>query len=170
MKSGIELINEERQEQIHKHGFSLEKDREYYQNGELKQAAKYCLMLAEFGHYEGKNVFWPSGWDKSYEHKIINKTKVGKLIVAGALFMAEGERVGDKKAYELLIKDIAEEIDRNQSTGQEDKIGEGVMKELLQMLLDDDIRITEKEFYLGMMPVDIETVINAFLDLKKQKL
>lgn len=111
MKTGIELIQDERNEQIHKHGFSLEKDKQYYQKGELKQAAQYCLMLAKFGYYEDKKVFWPHGWDWHYEQKITNKTKVGKLIVAGALLLAEGERVGID-GHLPLVQSIAEEIDR----------------------------------------------------------
>lgn len=111
MKSGIELITEERQEQIHKHGFSLELDKKYYQKKELKHAAEYCLMLADYKQYKGNNIFWPQSWDKRFEYKIINKTVVGKLTVAGALLMAENERRGDN-IHRSLIEEIAAEIDR----------------------------------------------------------
>lgn len=111
MESGIELIKTERKEQIEKHGFSLEKDREFYQKKELVQAAYYCLMLAEFGNHAGKNRFWPEGWDRYFEHKIINKNVIGKLTVAGAFLMAENEREGDTW-YDTDIERIAKEIDR----------------------------------------------------------
>ena len=112
MKSGIELIAAERQEQITKHGFSLDRDK-YYSKKELVQAAKYCLMLANFNWYGNGGVFWPESWDKHFEHKIINKTVIGKLTVAGALLMAENERRGDK-FHESIINKIAAEIDRLQ--------------------------------------------------------
>lgn len=113
MKTGIELIAEERQEQIYKHGFSLQADAEFYKNKELKQAGEYCLMLAEFPGYVGKNLFWPESWDKHFMFKIHAKAQVDKLIVAGALLMAENERRGDKY-HELVINQIAAEIDRLQ--------------------------------------------------------
>ena len=43
METGIELIAQERAEQIEKHGYSIEKDIEYYKNRELESAAMYCL-------------------------------------------------------------------------------------------------------------------------------
>lgn len=83
-ETGMELIKRERHEQIHKHGFSVENDF-YYSKKELVQAAEYCLMLAG---YIDKNVFWPDGWDAHFEHKILNKSEVQKMIVAGAFLMA----------------------------------------------------------------------------------
>lgn len=114
MKTGIELIAEERQEQIHKHGFSLQTDADFYRNKELLQAAEYCLMLAGFPGYSGKNVFWPDGWDDHFIFKINNKTVVGQLTVAGAFLMTENDRRNDK-LHEPLINEIAAEIDRLQN-------------------------------------------------------
>lgn len=96
--SGLELIAIERDEQINKHGFSLEKDAKYYEKGELVQAAVYCL--GEEG------VSWPESWDAEFKEKIDKKTQVQKLIVAGALFRAENDRLGINK-YEDDIKDCA---------------------------------------------------------------
>lgn len=42
MKTGIELIAEERQEQIEKHGFTTDED---YNLGELVEGAKYALTM-----------------------------------------------------------------------------------------------------------------------------
>lgn len=111
MKTGIELIAEERSEQIEKHGFSLELDARYYKNKELVQAAEFCLLQAGFSGYEDKNVFWPSGWDKHFMNKILNKSRIGQLTVAGAFLKAENERRGDD-LHDYLINDIAGEIDR----------------------------------------------------------
>ncbi len=107
MKTGIDLIKQERYEQIYKHGFSLERDAEYYKNKELVQAAAYCLMLAGFIK---KNVFWPEGWDMSYEHKILAKDAIGQMVVAGALYMAENERRNDTMWDDYIMK-IADKID-----------------------------------------------------------
>lgn len=115
MKTGIELIAEERQEQITKHGFSIEDDY-YYSKKELVQAAEYCLMLAGLIK---KNVFWPEHWDKYFEYKIVNKSTIGQLTVAGAFLMAENDRRKDN-FWEDWIKNIAAEIDRlqNQDDGK----------------------------------------------------
>lgn len=123
MKSGIELIAEERQEQITKHGFSIDSDK-YYANHELVLAARYCLMLAEssiklYAKYSA--IFWPEGWDSHFEHKILNKNKVGKLIVAGAFLKAENDRRKDN-FWDDTISMIAHEIDllhfQNESNGK----------------------------------------------------
>lgn len=108
MKSGIELITQERLEQITKHGWTLEHDKDINGSKELVQAANYCLMLA--GFKEG-NYFWPSNWQRDFEHKILNKDKVGKLVVAGAFLMAENDRRQDK-FHEETILEIAAKIDR----------------------------------------------------------
>lgn len=113
MKTGIELISEERREQIEKHGWSLGHDSNY-QAKELQQAAYYCLMLAEYKGYKGENRFWPEDWSNQFEHKVINKSVIGKLTVAGAFLMAENARRKDD-LHDYLINEIADEIDRLQS-------------------------------------------------------
>jgi hypothetical protein len=117
MKSGIELIAEERQEQITKHGWSLERDAEYYKNGELIQAAKFSEIATGRGiGFDGDSPErrWPKGWDQYFRRKILSKTKVGALSVAGAFYMAENDRIGEKK-YQADIERIAAEIDRLQT-------------------------------------------------------
>lgn len=89
MKTGIELIAIERQEQIEKHGWSLEND-QCYSDGELIQACQYALCDDPRFQY----VFgWPSGWDNHYKEKIWIKTRLERLIVAGALICAEIDRL-----------------------------------------------------------------------------
>ncbi|HEY1044974.1 MAG TPA: hypothetical protein VGF79_00950 [Bacteroidia bacterium] len=54
-KTGIELISDERREQLEKHGWTLEHDSEHT-NGELKLAALYALnplQHKEITLYEG---------------------------------------------------------------------------------------------------------------------
>jgi hypothetical protein len=110
METGIKLIAKERQEQIVKHGFSLKDDAEYYQDGELVQAALFCLEMVgnKFDH-DPKNA-WPETWDLHFENKIRGKSDIEKLIVAGALYMAENERLGNM-TYHHEIEKIASRID-----------------------------------------------------------
>lgn len=91
--TGIELIAKERQEQIEKHGFDLEKDSEYYTQGELMEAAKYALTL--------EREDYPSSWDFWFHDKMRDKEKrmseqefwIERLKIAGALIAAELDRI-----------------------------------------------------------------------------
>lgn len=93
MKTGIELIAEERQEQIEKHGFDLHDDAEFYDEGELVEAAKYALTL-------DKN-YYPTGWEFWWHDKMMDKQKrlseqefwIERLKIAGALIAAEIDRI-----------------------------------------------------------------------------
>lgn len=64
MKTGIEFIAQERKEQIEKHGFDVKQD-QCYKNGELKQAAMYCLTLDE--------KYYPTNWGIWFKQKIQSK-------------------------------------------------------------------------------------------------
>lgn len=92
MKSGIELIAEERQEQISKHNRTIQSDVEInsepngpFQLPPLVIAATKCL-----GSIGG--IPWPSHWDKSICEKIDGKTEIEKLVRAGAFIAAEIDR------------------------------------------------------------------------------
>lgn len=85
MKTGIELIAEERQEQIEKHGWSAEHD-SFNENGELLQAARFALGADE----------WPENWDLNFAEKISSKDEIGKLKVGAALIAAEIDRLNSK--------------------------------------------------------------------------
>ena len=115
MKSGIELIAEERQEQIEKHGFSVDSDKDYKKK-ELVQAANFCLVLAESKIKIHKiDSFWPDKWDLHFMRKILCKSRKNQLIIAGAFLKAENDRRGDTH-WDTTIQSIAAEIDRLQNT------------------------------------------------------
>lgn len=122
-KTGIELITEERREQIEKHGWSLEHD-QYYKNGQLVEAAHFCLEQAQIkqGSKDTEQHEWPSGWDQYFEDKIRSKSIIGQLTVAGAFYMAENDRLITTE-YQDLIEAIANEIDRIQQTEKANKFG-----------------------------------------------
>jgi len=54
MKSGIELISEERKEQIEKHGWSIQNDKDY-SSEQLIKASLFCINQKLFE--------WPWYWD-----------------------------------------------------------------------------------------------------------
>jgi len=83
MKTGIELIAIERQEQIEKHGWDLENDKDYG-DGELIKAAMFAINPKMFE--------WPSYWTEEFRNKILNKEPIERFKIAGALIAAEIDR------------------------------------------------------------------------------
>lgn len=91
MKTGIELIAEERQEQIEKHGRTLQHDDDYNDNNQLAHCAE---MLLAVEHEEGiDSESYPDGWDKEICRNMLSKTYFKRLIIAGALIAAEIDRL-----------------------------------------------------------------------------
>lgn len=89
METGIQLIARERQEQIEKHGFSIERDLSY-KSQELKYAAMYLLC--------GMSSFFPRTWAAKFQFAFDRKTELEKLVVAGALIAAEIDRINGLEA------------------------------------------------------------------------
>jgi hypothetical protein len=96
MKSGIELIAQERKEQIEKHHRTLEKDVKINTNSELSfVAALFCAPNPrDFGANPIVNC--PPKWDIRIFTKMINKPYKERLIIAGALIAAEIDRLNYK--------------------------------------------------------------------------
>lgn len=81
-QTGIELIAQERKEQIEKHGFGPENDAVY--DRKLVNAACYLLK---------KNTFhWPH-WSDKMRVKFDAKPRIKQLQIAGALIAAEIDRL-----------------------------------------------------------------------------
>lgn len=87
MKSGAELIAIERQEQIDKHGRTIERDVKENTNNELAIAA--MLLLDKYPSAVG----FPENWDQELVQKMISKPYKDRLIIAGAFIAAEFDRV-----------------------------------------------------------------------------
>lgn len=93
MKTGIELIAEERREQLEKHGRTIEEDVIGNSNGQLVMGA---MMLLSVDYEEGIDPeSYPLGWDKDACQKMINKDYEQRLIIAGALIAAEIDRLNE---------------------------------------------------------------------------
>lgn len=96
MKTGIELIAEERQEQIEKHGWTLEHDKEHELGILVKVAA--VLAVSHTDAYVEDEAGECSSYDNIWglEHKHKNDT-IYRLKVAGALIAAEIDRLNALK-------------------------------------------------------------------------
>ena len=84
-KTGIELIAIERQEQIEKHGRTIEYDRKFNSSGQLQQGA-LALIHEHFGDF-------PAIWDDNLCSKMFAKPLKERLVIAGALIAAEIDRL-----------------------------------------------------------------------------
>ncbi len=86
--NGIELVTQEREEQITKHKFDITHDL-IYKNEELIKAALYLLT--------GEEEFYPKSWVYKYyekfRRKLENMDKREVFKVAAALIIAEIDRI-----------------------------------------------------------------------------
>ena len=84
--SGLELITIERNEQLTKHGISIQKDVDTNKAKELGKSAVAILT-------ENKS-YYPLNWaDKFYRKTIAEKSYKERLVIAGALICAEIDRI-----------------------------------------------------------------------------
>lgn len=83
MKTGIELIAQERAEQIKKHGWTKEHDANHA-SGELTCVA--CGLAYNVPH------MIPDNWEP-FKQKMLAKKYKERLIIAGALLAAEIDRL-----------------------------------------------------------------------------
>ena len=121
MKTGLELIAEERQEQIEKHGFDVKHDKELYEADELVDAAVFAIT----GDYN----FYPKTWGDWWANKMIAKTnatphsKIERLRIAGALLAAEIDRLqsGEMPIEKIDKPEERDELGRNFDQWAEDE-------------------------------------------------
>lgn len=87
MKTGIELIAQERQEQIEKHGRSVQYDKGHNAQEQLPTAA---IRLLQINRHD---IPAPFMWSERIWEKMMNKPYRERLIIAGALIAAELDRL-----------------------------------------------------------------------------
>lgn len=95
MKTGIELIEQERAEQIGKHDRQIASDVNLNKSGELRKAA---IALID-GHGEGDITGLPLHWTDSICRHMMGKSYVERLAIAGAFCAAEIDRVNFIEAH-----------------------------------------------------------------------
>lgn len=91
MKTGVELITEEREKQISKHGFTGEhhfNHPEWYEDNQLIKAAN-LLALKNLSY----NTWFPKNWDAKWFKNLCDRPYKERLIIAGALIAAEIDRL-----------------------------------------------------------------------------
>lgn len=90
MKTGIELITQERKDQIKKHGRTVKSDVEQNDNNQLEQAA---MMLLAIDFEEGiDSESYPDGWENEACARMLSKSKRERLVIVGALVAAALDR------------------------------------------------------------------------------
>ena len=92
MKTGIELIAEEREEQINKHGRTIDSDRENNKAYQLTEAAA-ILSTEMFRSSKKRFAAMPDEWDDEICLKMCRKDRKQRLIIAGALIAAELDKI-----------------------------------------------------------------------------
>jgi len=92
-KTGVELIAEERREQIEKHGRTVIKDVAL----NSKPTGPFTILPLIIGATNMIGAIggipWPKDWDKAVCEKMESKTRKEKLAIAGAFIAAEIDRL-----------------------------------------------------------------------------
>ena len=94
MKTGLELIRKERENQISK-GRSIEKDIQINKDKQLLDASVLLMLYedqAQYSDYEYHECV-PDGWDLDIWVKMCRKPYIERLSIAGALVSAEIDRL-----------------------------------------------------------------------------
>jgi len=92
MKTGVELIAQERAEQIEKHGRTIESDIANNKAYQLTEAAA-VLSTERFRSSKQRFSLMPDDWDDEISLKICRKSRKERLIIAGALIAAELDKI-----------------------------------------------------------------------------
>lgn len=145
MKTGIELIAAERNEQINKHGRTLEKDIETNSDNQLLVAA-HDLICGP------KPSDLPKGWDKKVWEKMAAKNYTDRLITAGALIAAELDRVNE-------LRRRRDEKKQSSNSERLNKIDEAFAKSI-----EKDVRMLCEMFgrpYESVKPMVDEAIAKA---------
>lgn len=126
-KTGIDLIAQERSEQIEKHGRTLESDRLVNPDGQLCWAA--CMLLYT-DDQESPIDFLAATALKAWDQKILARMNAkpykDRLVIAGALIAAEIDRlqntqsatpseaqpIADKEVPEEIVQWIGDQLDK----------------------------------------------------------
>lgn len=102
----FDQIRAERERQIEKEGFTAEHDAQRHADGGLGWAAAcYAAPGPLFDHQEQEIAPFDSPWDKRAKH-----SRGRQLVIAGALIVAELERLHLTKRGEDAAKELEREL------------------------------------------------------------
>lgn len=100
MKTGIEIIADERKKQIEKHGFTGEHHAdhpEWYDQDQLITCARLLIYYKDDENSDGlRNSFrmmCPENWDKEWFEDMFDRPYEDRKRIAGALIAAEFDRL-----------------------------------------------------------------------------
>lgn len=93
VKTGIQLIAKERQEQFEKHGISIGLDIIHNSSFEKPLTKAASALTIEHGNGLAMETMKPSNWDAGIWYKMMSKPYKERLIIAGALIAAEIDRL-----------------------------------------------------------------------------
>lgn len=97
MKTGIELILEERREHYDKHKITIEQDVDLNHSCQLSNAAS--MLCNEYMDDILGNDNTPENWNENIWLKMGEKSYKDRLIIAGALIAAEIDRLNYIERY-----------------------------------------------------------------------
>lgn len=112
MKTGIDLLNEERQKQIDKHGFTGKHHAEnpqWYDKNQLVTAAAALINIEDWNKVsplirETYERVVPLNWDADWYRNLLARPYEERLQIAGALLAAELDRRIELKRIEAKNK------------------------------------------------------------------
>lgn len=135
MKTGIELITDERNKQI-EIGYTLDHD--------LRNNGGGSLEMAVVGTLLGNPGSFPADWDNDSANTICEKAKVERLIIAGSLLAAEIDRLN------------ASGSDTGNIPKENNQYDERVMKSA--SIFDDQENSTEYDFAKILVAAQAEAI------------
>lgn len=98
---GVQMIAQERQKQIYKHGFTAEHHAdhpEWYEQGQLQYAA--MALLSQDGEPEKVMTETPVNWDFGWFQNLLQRNPYERVKIAGALLAAELDRQNEIRKRE----------------------------------------------------------------------
>lgn len=108
MMSSIELITKEREEQITKHGRTIQDDVKYNNEYQLVEAASTLSMNVPneiFDSYLGYHEHYPpTGWKSDLWGKMLRKPYKERLVIAAALLAAEIDRIEANEIADKIVE------------------------------------------------------------------
>lgn len=124
--NGIVLIAQERNEQIQKHGRSSEHDRRFNNHYQLTQAVSLLVWVDEENYGNDIDACCPSDWDVEIWRKMMSKPYFERVKIAGALCVAELDRIILDDEWDRFIKEGQESMKKtpHYSTPTVDDLGE----------------------------------------------